>query len=109
MNLNLGCEVCVLTEEECFVLYKLAERTSLYLSENEEREMCKRITSVKQFFSQLDEVNVEDMKPLYHVLEVSGKTREDEPMPFSSEEIRRSLKGRFREDYVIAPWKGGYD
>ncbi|MCE4607172.1 MAG: aspartyl/glutamyl-tRNA amidotransferase subunit C [Desulfurococcales archaeon] len=101
--------MCVLTEDECVILHKLAERTSLYLSRSEEIEICDRITSIKRFFSQLDEVNVEDLKPLYHVLEVSGKTREDNPEPFPAEEIRRSLKGRFRDDYVVAPWKGGYD
>ena len=71
--------------------------------------MCRRLTSVREFFSQLDSVNVEEIRPLYHVLEVSGKTREDEPEPYGSEEIRKSLRMRLKDGYILAPWKGGYE
>jgi aspartyl/glutamyl-tRNA(Asn/Gln) amidotransferase C subunit len=101
--------VCVLTENDCIILHKLAERTKLHLSDKEEEEICRRIKSIQRFFSQLDEVSVEDVKPLYHVLEVSGKSRADEPVSFPVDEIKRSLEGRFKDDYIVSPWKGGYE
>jgi len=101
--------VCVLTDRDCDLVSKLSDRAKILLSEQEKEEICQRVTSIKELFSQLDKIEVEDIKPLYHVLEVSGKTREDEAVPFDHTRIRRSLKGRFKEDYIEAPWKGGYE
>ncbi len=101
--------MCVLTDRDCELVSKLADRAKILLSQREKEEICQRVTSIKELFSQLDGIDIEDMKPLYHVLEVSGKTREDEAIPFDYKRIRRSLTGRFKDDYIEAPWKGGYE
>ncbi len=101
--------MCVLTDRDCDLISKLSDRAKILLSEQEKEEICQRVTSIKELFSQLDKIEVEDIKPLYHVLEVSGKTREDEAVPFDHTRIRMSLKGRFEKDYIEAPWKGGYE
>jgi aspartyl/glutamyl-tRNA(Asn/Gln) amidotransferase C subunit len=101
--------VCVLTDHDCDLVSKLSDLAKILLSEKEKEEICKRVSSTRKLFSELDEIDTENLKPLYHVLEVSGKTREDEPLGFDYENVRRSLKGRFKDEYIEAPWKGGYE
>ncbi len=101
--------MCILTREECSILESISRRTRLSLSEEEKEVLCSRITGIMRLFEELDEAITGEVKPLYHVLEVSGKLRDDMTEGFPAEEITGRLKDRLRDGYITAPWKGGYE
>ena len=50
----------------------------LELNENDIDKYTPKLNSVLEYFSELDEVDTEDVEPTYHVLPLSNVFREDE-------------------------------
>lgn len=57
----------------------LAELARITLSDKEKKEFAKQLSNIMEFFSQISELDTENVKPTYHVLELTNVFRDDEP------------------------------
>ena len=57
----------------------LAELARITLSDKEKKEFAKQLSNIMEFFSQISELDTENVKPTYHVLELTNVFREDKP------------------------------
>ncbi|MHA1370051.1 MAG: Asp-tRNA(Asn)/Glu-tRNA(Gln) amidotransferase subunit GatC [Promethearchaeota archaeon] len=55
----------------------LAELSRIQLTEEEIKEFTKQLSKILEFFSQISELDTENIKPTYHVLDVKNVFRED--------------------------------
>ncbi len=72
------------------------------LSEEEEELFNEQLNDILSYFKEIDEANVEELPPTYHVIEINNVLRPDEPKPDCSADVLKNvpkLKGR----YVKAP------
>ena len=72
------------------------------LTKQEEDLFSNQLNDILSYFQKIDEANVEDLPPTYHVIDISNVLRSDESRPPNSEQALKNvprLKGR----YVKAP------
>ncbi len=80
----------------------LAWLSRIDLGEKDAREIAGQLDKILEYFSTIDEVDVNGVAPTYHVLDLQNVARSDEPSPFPSDEILKAApnkKGR----YIRAP------
>jgi len=76
----------------------LAWLARVQLTKREKRLFKEQLSSILEYFDKLDEANVEDLPPTFHVVEHYNVFREDEPRQFPSDIVLRNppkMKGRF--------------
>jgi aspartyl-tRNA(Asn)/glutamyl-tRNA(Gln) amidotransferase subunit C len=55
----------------------LANLARIDLTDKEIKKFTKQVSSILDFFSELSELDTEDVKPTYHVLEINNVFRDD--------------------------------
>ncbi|MEM3546342.1 MAG: Asp-tRNA(Asn)/Glu-tRNA(Gln) amidotransferase subunit GatC [Candidatus Bathyarchaeia archaeon] len=76
----------------------LAWLARLELSKKEEEVFKNQLPKILEYFSKIDEANVEDLPPTFHVVKHYNVFREDEPRQFPSDLVLQNppkKKGRF--------------
>ncbi len=61
------------------VVDRVAELAKLHLDEDQRDELADQLARILDFVAQLDEVDVSDVPPTKHVIELSNVDRADEP------------------------------
>jgi aspartyl-tRNA(Asn)/glutamyl-tRNA(Gln) amidotransferase subunit C len=84
----------------------LAELARITLSDKEKKEFAKQLSSMLEFFSQISELDTENVKPTYHVLELKNVFREDEPREGLTQEAAlknapQKEKGYFKSPKIV--------
>ena len=84
----------------------LAELARITLSDKEKKEFAKQLSNILEFFSQISELNTENVKPTYHVLEMTNVFREDEPKESLPQDVAlknapQKEKGFFKAPKII--------
>jgi aspartyl-tRNA(Asn)/glutamyl-tRNA(Gln) amidotransferase subunit C len=74
----------VITNDEVLHVARLAR---LALSEDEIGPMARELSAVLDHIARIGELDLEDVPPTSHVVEVSGALREDEPRPCLPREV----------------------
>lgn len=82
----------------------LLERLSMLRLGEEEREALSRdVDRILEFFSQLDRAGLEDVEPLFHVMERGALAREDVPEPGDLRAWIVGSAARTSQGYVVGP------
>ena len=81
----------------------LAELARITLSDKEKKEFAKQLSSMVEFFSQISELDTENVKPTYHVLELKNVFREDEPREGMSQEAALKNAPQKEKGYFKSP------
>ena len=81
----------------------LAELARITLSDKEKKEFAKQLSNILEFFSQISELDTENVKPTYHVLELKNVFREDEPREGLTQEAALKNAPQKEKGYFKAP------
>ncbi|MHA1684745.1 MAG: Asp-tRNA(Asn)/Glu-tRNA(Gln) amidotransferase subunit GatC [Promethearchaeota archaeon] len=84
----------------------LGELARVNLSEVEKKEFTKQLSSILDFFSKISELDTDNVKPTYHVLEVNNVMRKDEVKESLPQEVvlgnaPEKEKGYFKSPRII--------
>jgi aspartyl-tRNA(Asn)/glutamyl-tRNA(Gln) amidotransferase subunit C len=84
-----------LSKEE---VLRLANLARIELSRKEVDIFAKQLSQILEYFRKIDEVNVSNVKPTYHVIELKNVWRDDKAKGFDSDSLIKIVpkrKGRF--------------
>nr|MDO8116475.1 Asp-tRNA(Asn)/Glu-tRNA(Gln) amidotransferase subunit GatC [Candidatus Sigynarchaeota archaeon] len=81
----------------------LAELARITLSEREKKEFAKQLSNILGFFSQLSDLNTDNVKPTYHVLDIKNVFRPDEPGKSISQEEALKNAPEKQDGFFKAP------
>jgi len=73
------------------------------IHESEAQDYAEKLNAVLDYFSQLDEVDTENVDPTYHVADIMNVFREDVVRPSMSQEEVLSNTGKKQEGNFLAP------
>src|SRR5271157_2152305 len=84
----------------------LAELCRIKLRDKEKKEFATQLSNILEFFSQISELDTENVKPTYHVLELTNVFREDEakeslPQDVALANAPQKEKGFFKAPRII--------
>ena len=82
---------------------RLERLAMLRLSEGEEASIARDVERILEFFRQLDEIELEGVEPLFHVVERGARVRGDEVAPGIDRSWLEASSARFRDGYVVGP------
>ena len=88
------------TKEE---LEALLYQTRIKIEENQKDEMLKRLNKDLEFIEELFTVNVENIEPLYNVIDFDKALREDVPGDTLDNETIMSLCRSGEYGYIVVP------
>lgn len=85
----------------------VANLARLAISEEEAEKFTKQLDSIIAFAEQLNELDTENVKPTYHVLDMKNVLREDIPQPgLPQEEVLKNAPehkdGQFKVPSILA-------
>lgn len=84
------------------VVRKLESLALISLSPEERREIVKDLSRILDFFNKIDEINLEDVEPMFHPLS-QGRLRKDQPRdPLPRDEAIKNAKKK-KDGYIIGP------
>ncbi|MCY0859484.1 MAG: Asp-tRNA(Asn) amidotransferase subunit GatC [Sulfolobaceae archaeon] len=84
------------------LIKKLETLSLIQLTEEERERMVNDIKKILDFFDKIDELNLENVEPLFHPIRPE-KLRKDKPLPsLSIEEALQNVK-RKQENFIIGP------
>ncbi|MDH5816178.1 MAG: Asp-tRNA(Asn)/Glu-tRNA(Gln) amidotransferase subunit GatC [Candidatus Nezhaarchaeota archaeon] len=82
----------------------LSELAKLKLTEGEKKTFLRDLNRILEYFSIIDEIEVADVEPAFHVLNVSNVMREDEVGGDSlTQDEALANAGHKEEGYIKAP------
>ena len=81
----------------------LAELARITLSDKEKKEFAKQLSNILEFFSQISELDTENVKPTYHVLELKNVFREDEPRDSMPQDVALANAPQKEKGYFKSP------
>jgi aspartyl-tRNA(Asn)/glutamyl-tRNA(Gln) amidotransferase subunit C len=90
----------VITNDEVLHVARLAR---LALSEDEIGPMARELSAVLDHIARIGELDLEDVPPTSHVVEVSGALREDEPRPCLPREVALAQAPAVSDDGFLVP------
>jgi aspartyl-tRNA(Asn)/glutamyl-tRNA(Gln) amidotransferase subunit C len=90
----------VITKDEVLHVARLAR---LALSEDEIGPMARQLSAVLDHIARIGELDLEDVPPTSHVVEVSGALREDEPRPCLPREVALAQAPAVSDDGFLVP------
>ncbi|MEM4971951.1 MAG: Asp-tRNA(Asn)/Glu-tRNA(Gln) amidotransferase subunit GatC [Sulfolobales archaeon] len=82
---------------------RLERLAMLRLSRDEKDALARDIAKILDFFKQLDEVELENIDPLFHVVEKGSTVREDIVRPGINRDWVEESAYRVVDGYVIGP------
>lgn len=90
----------MLSKEE---VLKIAKLSKLKLSDEELIDMEKSLNEIFEYIKQINEVDVSNVDPLYNVLEIKDRTREDIVKNIEKKEDFLNNAPKKDEEFVILP------
>lgn len=81
----------------------VARLARLRLAEEEVEPMARELTAVLDHVARIGELDLEDVPPTSHVIEVSGALRADEPEPCLPREVALAQAPAVRDDGFLVP------
>ncbi len=75
----------------------LAKLAKIYFEEKEIENFKKDFLKILEFVRKLEELNLKEVKPLSHPLDLENVEREDEEKEFGKEKLKEKLKESFCE------------
>lgn len=90
----------MLSKEE---VLKIAKLSKLKLSDEELIDMEKSLNEIFEYIKQINEVDVSNVEPLYNVLEIKDRTREDIVKNTEKKEDFLNNSPKKDEEFVILP------
>ena len=84
-------------------LEKCISLARIEVSEEERERLLKDILRIVEYFKVIGELDTENVKPLYHVLELRNRLRRDEPRECLTQEMALRNTTRNRKGYFITP------
>jgi aspartyl-tRNA(Asn)/glutamyl-tRNA(Gln) amidotransferase subunit C len=72
------------------------------LTKEEEDLFSKQLNDILSYFQKIDEANVEDLSPTYHVVDITNVFRLDKPKKPNPEQILKNVP-KLKGKYVKAP------
>jgi aspartyl-tRNA(Asn)/glutamyl-tRNA(Gln) amidotransferase subunit C len=81
----------------------LAELARIELSAEEKTEFTKQLSNIIDFFSQISELDTENVKPTYHVLDITNVFREDEVKESLPQDVALKNASQTQDGYFKAP------
>ena len=85
------------------LLEHVAKVARLELSEKEIEKFLPQLKEALEFFSQLKEIDTENVKPSFHPVELKNAMREDEPKECLSQDDALSLTEHKKDGYFKGP------
>ncbi len=85
------------------VIEKVAETARLKLTEEEIKKFLPQLKEALEFFSQLQEVNTEGVKPSFQPVEIKNVMREDAEKQCLSQDDALSLTEHKKDGYFKGP------
>ncbi|WP_462272512.1 Asp-tRNA(Asn)/Glu-tRNA(Gln) amidotransferase subunit GatC [Methanohalophilus sp.] len=73
------------------------------IDEEDAFEFASELSTVLDYFGQLDEVDTSDVKPTYHVADVMNVFREDEPTGSLEQDAILANAEEIQEGYIKTP------
>lgn len=80
----------------------LAWLARIEAKEEELDAWARQLNRILEYFSLLDQADVEGVEPTYHVTELVNAFREDRPSPFPADRILETAPAR-KDRYIRAP------
>lgn len=90
----------VITNDEVLHVARLAR---LALSEDEIEPMARELSAVLEHVARIGELDLDDVAPTSHVVEVTGALRPDEPRPSLPREIALAQAPAVSNDGFLVP------
>jgi aspartyl-tRNA(Asn)/glutamyl-tRNA(Gln) amidotransferase subunit C len=90
----------VITNDEVLHVARLAR---LALSEEEIEPMARELSAVLEHVARIGELDLDDVAPTSHVVEVTGALRPDEPRPSLPRDIALAQAPAVSEDGFLVP------
>ena len=90
----------VITNDEVLHVARLAR---LALSEDEIEPMARELSAVLEHVARIGELDLDDVAPTFHVVEVTGALRPDEPRPSLPREIALAQAPAVSDDGFLVP------
>jgi aspartyl-tRNA(Asn)/glutamyl-tRNA(Gln) amidotransferase subunit C len=90
----------VIARDEVLHVARLAR---LALAEDEIEPMARELSAVLDHVARIGELNLDDVAPTSHVVEVTGALRPDEPRPCLPREIALAEAPAVSEDGFLVP------
>ncbi len=90
----------VIARDEVLHVARLAR---LALSEDELEPMARELSAVLEHVARIGELDLRDVEPTSHVVEVSGGLRPDEPRPSLPREVALAQAPAVGEDGFLVP------
>jgi aspartyl-tRNA(Asn)/glutamyl-tRNA(Gln) amidotransferase subunit C len=81
----------------------VARLARLRLAEEEIEPMARELSAVLDHVARIGELDLEDVPPTSHVIEVSGRLRADEPEPCLPREVALAQAPAVRDDGFLVP------
>jgi aspartyl-tRNA(Asn)/glutamyl-tRNA(Gln) amidotransferase subunit C len=90
----------VITNDEVLHVARLAR---LALSEEEIEPMARELSAVLEHVARIGELDLEDVAPTAHVVDVTGALRPDEPRPSLPREVALAQAPAVSDDGFLVP------
>jgi aspartyl-tRNA(Asn)/glutamyl-tRNA(Gln) amidotransferase subunit C len=90
----------VITSDEVLHVARLAR---LALSEEEIEPMARELSAVLDHIARIGELDLDDVPPTSHVVDVSGALRADEPRPCLPREVALAQAPAVSDDGFLVP------
>ncbi|MCS7097913.1 MAG: Asp-tRNA(Asn)/Glu-tRNA(Gln) amidotransferase subunit GatC [Candidatus Methanomethyliaceae archaeon] len=84
-------------------LDRLAWLAKIELNENEKKEYLEQLNRILEAFKSIDELQLEDVEPTYHVIDIFNMLRDDSIKPSLSQQEALSKAKRTKDGFFIAP------
>jgi aspartyl-tRNA(Asn)/glutamyl-tRNA(Gln) amidotransferase subunit C len=81
----------------------IARLAKLELSEKDKKLFTTQLNDILRYFKKIDEVDVKDVEPTYHVIETKNVLREDKPVPPLPVDQALQNAPEKERDYIKAP------
>lgn len=75
----------------------------LELSEKDKKLFTTQLNEILRYFRKIDEADVKDLEPTYHVMELKNVLREDKPVPPLPTKQALQNAPEKEKDYIKAP------
>jgi aspartyl-tRNA(Asn)/glutamyl-tRNA(Gln) amidotransferase subunit C len=81
----------------------VARLARLRLAEDEVEPLARELSAVLEHVAHIGELDLENVAPTSHVIEVSGRLRADEPEPCLPREVALAQAPAVRDDGFLVP------
>jgi len=90
-----------ITKEE---VLRLANLSRIKIDDSELEMYANQLNEIVKYVSKLDEVELDDVKPLFHILDKTISGRNDEIQPsFEIEELLKNAPDKFGDFFKVPP------